>query len=332
MSAGAPALGLIFGGPLIALVGWRGVFVLQGAVALAFFPVSRRWLSETARADKVGFDVPGGLVLMVASGSLLFFFDRGSAWGWATPSVLVAAFLFPIAAYAFTRIEKRAASPILPAGMLRRRAYAAPVTAEFLCQMSSNGVFFSAPLLLHETFGRSVTETAFLMLPLPLGMCAGAPVGGRVATRIGERAGGLMGAVSMALSMMVFLAGYHLVSLPLVILALVIQGAANGLVRPSMASAAGAGLEPEFFGVGMATMRMCAQLGSAAGISMAVTARALGGFNATFTAALVVALAAVAVMTRVVSRPRVGLPPAEALRMESIETDNALTTLPAFEG
>lgn len=326
VTAGAPALGLIFGGPLVTAVGWRGVFVVQGVLALLFFPFCRRWLQETPRASRVRFDLAGGLTLMVASGALLVALDRAAAWGLGHPAVLVAALVFPVGMVAFVAVERRARDPLLPLDLVRRRAWAAPVVSEFLLQVASNGVFFSAPLLLHDVFGKDVAQTAFLMLPLPLGMCAGAPLGGRIASRIGERTSGMLGALSMVAAMALFLAGNHVEALWLVVVALVVQGAANGLVRPSTASAAGNSLDPQFFGVGMATMRMTTQLGSAAGISLAVATRSLGGFPATFGAALAFAALGTVAMTRVVSRPL-----GEVDLAEEIEAD-ALTTLPAFEG
>ena len=338
VTAGSPALGLIFGGPIVATVGWRGVFILQGVIALAFFPVCQRWLTETQKHKRVGFDIPGGIALMIASGSILFFFDRGSAWGWSSPATYIALAVFPVAAMAFIRIEKRAKSPLLPTGLLRNRAYAAPVAAEFLCQISSNSVFFGAPLLLHDRFDQSITQTALTMLPLPLGMCVGALAGGRVAARLGERTGGLIGSISMAFSMVLFLVGFHSRTLLVIVAALIVQGIANGFVRPAMASAGGSALAPEFFGVGMATMRMIALLGSTAGISLEVTMWNIGGFSAVFTMTLIAALLATVAMTFVMPRSRLNsLTPDERRqeereRLEEMETDTALTTLPAFEG
>ncbi len=334
VTAVAPAMGLFFGGPLVGAVGWRGVFVIQGVIALACWPFARSWLKETPLAESVSFDVLGGLALMVTSGSVLLFFDRGSALGWTEPIVVAAAVMAPIGAYAFLRIERRTDSPLLPPGLMRRRAFAAPVTAELLCQISSTGVYFSAPHFLTQTFGTSVTETALLMVPLPVGMSVGALVGGRLTARIGERTCGMLGATAMAISMGMFLFGARVEIMGVTIAALAVQGAANGLVRPPMASAAGASLDPEHFGVGMATSRMIGQLGSAVGISMAVTAEALGGFSATYTAALVVAVGAIVLMTRVVPRPGIAgrRDPEEHRRLvEEIDTDAALS-LPVLEG
>ena len=334
VTAASPALGLLFGGPLVGAVGWRGVFVIQGAIAVLCLPFALGWLRETPKAGDVSFDILGGVALMVTSGAVLLFFDRGSSSGWTSPLVLTCAVVAPIAAAAFVRIERRARSPLLPAGLLRRRAFAAPVSAELLCQVASTGVYVTAPLFLRETYEVSVTETAFLMVPLPIGMCVGALFGGRLTARIGERRCGTLGAGAMAASMGLFLLGTQVEVMGITIVALAVQGGANGLVRPPMASAAGAALDPEHFGVGMATSRMIGQLGSAVGISMAVTAQALSGFGASYTAALLVSLGSVVLMTRVVPRPGiVDRDDAEARRrrVDEIETDAALS-LPVLEG
>lgn len=336
-SAASPALGLIFGGPMVEVLSWRGVFAAQCVLGLAFLPLCLRWLAETPRRSDVGFDVPGGLALMVASGAVLVYLDRGGSVGWSSPVMLATLCLAPIGAVAFGRIERRARFPLLPPGLFRNRRFAAPALGEFLSQASSNAVFFCSPLMLQERFDKTVAQTALLMLPLPLGMCFGAIVGGRFATRFGERAGGLVGSVSMAVSMVLFIIGYSDRSLGIITAGLIVQGIANGFVRPAVASAAGASLDPEYFGVGMATLRMTALLGSTTGISIELAASSIGGFRAVFWVTLALAVASSAVMTRVVSRGRpTGDPRDLAARdravREEMETEAGLTTLPAFEG
>jgi len=337
VSAAAPALGLAFGGPMVQLLSWRGVFIVQGALALLFLPLCVRWLNETQRRSNIGFDIAGGITLMLATGSVLLYLDRGGSWGWTQPIELCLLVAAPMLALLFIRIEKRAKFPLLPTGLLANRAYSMPAISEFLSQASSNAVFFSAPLLLQQRFGKTIAETAFLMLPLPLGMCLGAIIGGRVAARHGERFGGLIGTSAMALSMLLFLIGYNTEMMGLVTVALIVQGIANGFVRPAVASAGGAALSPEYFGVGMATLRMIALLGSTMGISIALAASVIGGFRAIYITTFVLALLATATMTRVVSHKRLTGTPVERKAQEQallaeMETEAGLTALPAFEG
>ncbi|MCU0311513.1 MAG: MFS transporter [Acidimicrobiales bacterium] len=332
VTAFSPALGLMFGGPLVAALGWRGVFVMQMLLAAAFFPMCRRWLRETPLAERVRFDVLGGVSLMVASGSVLFFFDRAAAWGWTHPSILVAALVFPVALAVFVRAERRATDPLLPPGLFRSRQFNAPVGAEVLSIVAGNGAFFAAPLLLTEVFDTSVVSTSFLMLPLPLGMAVGSPVGGRVAVRLGERAAGTIGAVAMTAAMGLFLAGFVLEDLVVFVLGLVVMGLSHGMMRPATASAAGNALQPEFFGVGMATMRMTSQLGGAAGISIAVTATALGGFGWYYAIAAVVSFASVVVVRFVISQRPPVTAEARSAADDLVETETALTISPVMEG
>lgn len=337
VSAAAPALGLAFGGPMVEALSWRGVFIAQGALALLFLPLCLRWLDETKRRSNIGFDVLGGITLMLATGSILLYLDRGGTWGWTNPVELALLVAAPILGVAFFRIERVAKFPLLPAGLLANPAYSMPAVSEFLSQASSNAVFFSAPLLLTQRFEKSVAETAFLMLPLPLGMCFGAIIGGRVAARFGERRGGLIGTTAMALSMVLFLIGYNTEVMFVVTIALIVQGIANGFVRPAVASAGGAALTPEYFGVGMATLRMIALLGSTMGISIALAASVIGGFRGIYITTFVLAVLATLTMTRVVSHKRLSGTPEERKAQErallaEMETEAGLTTLPAFEG
>lgn len=337
VSAAAPALGLAFGGPMVEALSWRGVFLAQGALALLFLPLCLRWLTETQRRSNIGFDIAGGITLMLGTGSILLYLDRGGSWGWTQPIELALLVAAPLFFVLFARVEKRAGFPLLPTGLLANRAYSMPAISEFLSQASSNAVFFSAPLLLQQRFDKSVAATAFFMLPLPLGMCFGAIIGGRVAARSGERFGGLIGTSAMALSMAMFLIGYEADVIAIVILALIVQGIANGFVRPAVASAGGAALDPEYFGVGMATLRMIALLGSTMGISIALAATAIGGFRAIYLTTLGLALLATVTMTRVVSHRRLTGTPEERRAQEraliaDMETEAGLTTLPAFEG
>jgi len=169
-----------------------------------------------------------------------------------------------------------------------------------------------------------------------LGMCVGAIIGGRVASRLGERTGGLIGSTALAAATLVFLVGYQTRSIPLITIAMIVQGGATGFIRPAVASAAGAALDPEYFGVGMATVRMTALLGSTAGVSLELAAASIGGFPAVCWMGFILAIASTILMTLVRSRPRpIGTPEEVAAGEHAIisdmETEIGLTVLPGVD-
>lgn len=298
--ASAPVIGLLAGGPLIGALTWRGLFAMQAAVALLALPLCLGSLPETPRIPKVRFDVAGGVALMLASGAAVFALDRSARWGFGSAAVVVAALLVPIATWAFVRIERRTADPLLPLSLFRRRAYVAPVAGDSLVQIPSIGAFFLAPLVLHATFGRSVSAVAYLLIPMPLSMTLGAPLGGWLTVRLGERRTSLLGCLGMLASLAVSAFANEAAILWLVLVGFALHGASMGLNRPSFAAAAAGALDADTTGVGMAVMRMLSQLGSAAGISIAVAARSGAGFGGAYAALAVAGLLAALVTQGIV--------------------------------
>lgn len=291
VSSGSPSLGLAFGGPLVAGVGWRGVFACQAFVALVAVLFARPVLSETPRRSVRSYDVAGGLCLMVATGAALVGLDRLSDWGPGHPVLLVCVALVPVGAVAFALVERHSRDPMLPTTLLGDRRFAAPVAVEMVFQASSMGMFFVTPFILHDQFGQDAARTALLMLPLPVGMCVFSPLGGRLSWRLGSRATALLGGSLLMTSVGLVALAVHQRSLPLVLVGLTVQGMANGLARPATSSGTSYALDEASMGVGMATMRMLSQVGAATGITVAVaTTRADGTGRALLASAILGAL------------------------------------------
>lgn len=321
--ASAPVIGLLAGGPLIGAVGWRGIFVLEAVIAAVAMPLCIASLPRTPRLERVRFDVAGGVLLMLGSGAAVFALDRSAQWGFAAPAVVAAALVCPVALWAFARVERRTADPLLPLELVRRRTFVAPVLGDTLLNVPSIGAFFMAPLVLHGVFDRSVGEAAYLLIPMPLGMSVLANVGGWLTVRVGERRTAVAGAVLMLGALGVGAVGCATEVLALVVAGFAMHGAAIGINQPSLASAAAGALDRTATGVGMAVMRMLSQLGAAAGISIAVAAVAAHGFVFAYgVLGVVTVLAIVAAASVVVGGPE----------PEPIEVALALAEgVPAFE-
>lgn len=283
--ASAPVIGLLAGGPFVGAVGWRGLFVLEAAVIFLTLPFCWRVLPSTPTTGRVRFDVAGGALLALGSGLAVFAIDRSARWGITSPGVIVPLLLCPLVLWWFVRVERRAAAPLLPLGLLHRRRYLAPALADALIQIPSIGAFFLAPIVLHVAFGRSVVASAYLLVPMPLGMTVLAPLGGRLTAALGARATAAAGALLMLGSLGVCIAGVQTHRLGLLVLGFAMHGAAIGLNQPAVATAVAGALDAGATGVGMAVSRMVASLGSAAGVSIAA---ASAGGDARFVVAYLV--------------------------------------------
>lgn len=298
VGGGSPAIGLAFGGPMVAFAGWRAIFVVQACAAVVGVLFARFGLEETERRPVRSLDLAGGLALMSAVGALLLVLDRGRHWGWTSGAIATCAVTSVVSGVVFGLIERRSRNPMLPLAHLRNPGFRAPMVVESLVQASNMGVFFLVPFILHGQFDQDAAGIAAWMLPLPIGMTAFSPVGGRLTWAIGCRATSLIGSSTLCASIVLLGLATRERSMTILFVAFVIQGAANGLLRPANAASLSQVLDDGAMGVGMATLRMISQVGTALGITIAVATSEPDGSGGAITAALVLGIAGVVASSR----------------------------------
>jgi MFS family permease len=266
-AAGAPALGLAAGGPLVDWLGWRVVFGLQAAFSLGAFGLAFAVLRETPR-QRVGFDVPGALTLALGVAGLMLALGQLRENGLGSAPVLGAIAVGVAGLVAFVQVERRVATPLLPLGLLRDRAFVAPVIANALTSASYMGAFVVAPYLLQRTFGLSITASAGVLLLRTASFALGSPVGGALGVRLGERAAAAIGCGVMAIAMALLTAGAFTTSFAWVASGLVLQGIGYGLGTPSISSAASNAAPEDDIGIVSAVSRLMGSMGSSFGVTL----------------------------------------------------------------
>ena len=301
----APAFGLVAGGPLVDLFGWRVVFLLQAGVALVALILAALVLRET-KPQRVRLDVAGVVTLGVGVGGLMLALGRVREVGVFAPTIWASIAVGIGALALFTVVERRAAAPLLPLGFFRRRNFTAAIVSNACNGAAYMGAFAIAPLLLLNVFRYSVTATAGVMLIRTLTLTISSPLGGRLGARVGERAASMVGAGIIALSLgLIAFASLH-VSLAMLVCGLVLQGLGHGLSIPSLTSATTGAVPEEHLGIAAATNRLSSQIGVAFGITALMMV--YGGHNrpeAFFSAFLVgAALATAAMLTAAGMQPR----------------------------
>jgi MFS family permease len=276
-AAGAPALGLAVGGPLVELLGWRVLFVLQAGLSLVAVVFAWLVLTETP-TRKVRFDLVGAATLTVGVTGLMIALSRLRDEPVSSPWIWGCALAGALALAAFVAVERRVAArsldpsanvaPLLPLELFRLRNFSAPIAANALQGAGYMGSFVMAPLVFLGPFAFTVTATAALMLLRTISLSLGSPLGGRLGEKVGERNAAVTGSSIMTLAFLLLAWGVVRPSVPLAATGLVLLGLGQGLARPSLlASIASAGPE-EHVGIASATARLTNQVGGSFGITV----------------------------------------------------------------
>jgi MFS family permease len=274
VGAGGPVIGVAIGGPLIEAVGWRWIFVGQVPLTLAALGLAFAVLRETPRGEAHRLDWTGAGTLALGITSLLFAMNRGPEWGWSSPAVVAGFVLGPVALLAFVAVERRAAEPLLPLSIIRRRNFSLPIGAQMFANFAYMGGFILAPTLLARMFGYGESKIGFFVLARPLSFSIMAPVAGYLAVRLGERVAAVAGTITVVGSMLAFATITPRASDVFIIGALALSGVGLGMAQPSISSSVANSVDEEQLGIASAAQQLVTQVGVVSGIQLMSTIQA----------------------------------------------------------
>ena len=189
------ALGPAIGGALLALGGWRLIFLVNlpaGAIGLTlgWFLLPR---SRSRRAVRHSDRLGAVLLGLAAAGPLLYLSLAGRA-GYGSPSLLLALVVGVGAAFGFVHRERRVADPLIDLSILRRRAVSVGLSSGMVSYLVLFGTLFVVPYYLSAMqVSTALVGLELAVLPVAIGVAA--PIGGRLLDRVGARpltGGGLL--------------------------------------------------------------------------------------------------------------------------------------------
>ena len=184
----AAVAGPVLGGYLTFYISWRAIFWQAVPLAIAAFLISRRAMQRlSARGERRPIDWLGALLLAAGLSALMIALTRiGQGHGWGSQSTLILAGLSVASLIACALREHVAPEPILPPELFRNRTVV-------VCYAVSGLVFFVMvgnsvllPIWMQSLGGAGADEVALRMLPLTLGVPAGAFFAGRTMMRTGR--------------------------------------------------------------------------------------------------------------------------------------------------
>jgi EmrB/QacA subfamily drug resistance transporter len=276
-AASGAAVGVLAGGILTDLLGWRWVLFVNVPVGIALLAGAAWALTESRTGQGAGrLDVPGA-VTVTAGMALIVYAIVGTSthpWGSARTISTLAAGLALLGA--FVLIEARLARhPLVPLGVFRRRSLTAANAVSLAIGASIFSLFFFLSLYLQQINRYTPLRAGLAFLPIGLAILSTALLAARLVARIGARRQLVTGLLLAAagLAWMTQLApndGYW----PGVFLPGVLAGAGFGLSFAPMTIGGTAGIPPQQAGLASGLLNSTRQLGGAIGLAATATVAA----------------------------------------------------------
>lgn len=231
MWAVAAIAGPLLGGAFVDYASWPWIFLVNlpiGVLALALIGV---FLHESHQRRKPRIDYAGGALVLAALGTLIFgLLQGGQAWPWwSLPSGLV----FGAAALAMALlvwVERRAAEPVLPGWLWRRRVLVGPNLATIAMGVVMMAPSIYLPTLLQSVQGLGAIGAGLVLATLSLGWPVASALSPRVYLRIGFRDAALAGAALVIAASLAFVLLPRPQPVWLVVLDQIALGAGLGLL------------------------------------------------------------------------------------------------------
>jgi MFS family permease len=264
----SPVVAIIFGAPLVEAMGWRLVFVAQAVPAAITVLFALPRLPETPRRPDVRFDVAGAAALAACLSGSLIALNRLEEWGASHPIVIAGAVCGVIGFVELILIERRAAEPLIPLPLFRRRNFTAPVVTMGAPQAGFVG---SAPLtsyLLAQRFGYDTVGVGFVSATRPGGFALASWLADRSAARVGGRVVQFVGNAILVFAGVVGAFGVWRHSLTLVVMSTIASGFGVGYARPGLVTAINNAVESKDVGLANGVNNMSGQIGASIGTTI----------------------------------------------------------------
>jgi MFS family permease len=266
-------LGSLLGGVLTDAFGWRAVFFvnvpLATIAALAALPLIAP--QTTRHPARRRFDIAGALTATAGTTLLVVTLVQGPESGWTSPLVITAAATGTVLLATFVTIERRAADPLLPLNLLRRRDLSVGSSVTFLYMGTFGTLLYFLTVYFQTVHAYSALRTGLAFLIPMAAIVAGSQLAGHLATTAGARAT-LIGSLLVGLAGTITLASTLAASASYLglIPGLVILGLGQGAGYTLMFGAATSATPADQQGVASGVASTTQQIGGAVGLAVLV--------------------------------------------------------------
>ncbi|MEV7883367.1 MFS transporter [Streptomyces sp. NPDC002817] len=280
--AAGGAVGVLAGGLLTELAGWRAVMLVNVPFVVAVLAAARTAVPADAHprtGTRPRLDVLGALLVTAGTTLLVLGLVRTEAHGWAAPQTTGPLAAAAVLLAAFVVTERRVRRPLLRLGLLARGPVLAANVFALLMSAGQFAVFYFTSLYLQEVLGYGPLAAGSAFLPFCVGIVIGSVIATRAVARVGPGAlllvGGLLGAAGFAgFAAAVAVDGGFLAS---ILVPSAVGSVGIGLCFVPLGTAATAGVAPEETGMASGLLNSSRQVGGAVGLGVLTTVAASAG-------------------------------------------------------
>ncbi len=260
--------GPLVGGSLIALFGWRSIFLVNLPLGAVGLWLAWRFAKDTPPRRDRALDLGGQCLAVVALGALAGAMIEGGELGWANLWVIASAVAAIAAIAGFVVREAVARDPMLPLGLFRSADFSATAAAGLLVNVAFYGLLFVLSLYFQRVWRLSPICTGLAFVPMTGACFAANLVAARIARRFGARTAIAVGGGGMAAGCAALLGIGQSPAYAWVLGPFLIMGAGLGLLVPPLTSALLGSVDKRRSGLASGVLNAARQTGSVVGVSL----------------------------------------------------------------
>lgn len=230
------ALGPLLGGILVELGGWRAVFWFRAPVALAaclLFRAPELGPPGIAPPPKARerFDLTGSVLIAVTLAAFLLALNQSRALADGGWQALPLAALAAAGLYAFIVQQRRSPAPLIDLALFRAPGFSLLNLGNVIATLAGFVPLLLVPYFLDRVLAYPALAIGLVLTAGPLGTMAASPVGGRLAGRVPPGRLLSVGALLLAAGLGLIATWEAATPLPLLLVALGLQGFGAGLFQ-----------------------------------------------------------------------------------------------------